>query len=836
MLHAPDGFTDVELIGRGATSWVYKATETATGRVVALKRLARHLVRDAEALARFRREIAALARLRHPGIAAVYEVITWDRDPTVVMEYLPGEDLKERIARLGHLPADEVERIARDLFEILGFAHGAGIVHRDVKPQNIRRLPDGRIVLLDFGSARLDASSQLTTTGATVGTPEYMAPELFAGSAYDPRGDLYGAGATLYECLTGAPPQSADSLAELAYKRTTEDIGPVEAAAPFVPRHLALVVNRCLERAPEDRFASAPLATWALDHVREHEAFLARRAAHPPCLHCGRAIARESTACSGCGSERPFTYADGAFHVVVRSLRDPVALLEHVTAQFPERRGYFGVRGFARRCAALAFGPQRYVSFVDEADAGRIVEQLRGQGVRAEARRERAIGPVSLLSAVALGAWALHAWSVTLALLGVLGVWLLDRALSFRQARQGFLADTRVFALTYPATHAFFLFVLGIGFLWWRLDPMQGELHWVGLWGPVDESNLYTGLMLAGLAVTLPLYLFRFGRVGPRLGVQPGPGHALAATLCMGRTGALLKARRSSGMGRLASQGALLLAAEAVVLGALVANAYELQTWARREVAAVREAARSVSEMIARARSPEVEEVMPPSTLRPAPLRNHPPCTGSIGEWCPDVARLASHLPVGDDEEELTLLDRARGRRPLLGFVPQDLTLADLARPATIFVPSLVVLCVLALVLVRYRRMLRDGDRIMLRFERQSRGESRCPPATRLVHLGAGDAALASHDRFVGSAAQRCANLVPLLSAHQAFELQGRLLGLPRRQGGGDAGPSEVARCVLETDPELSTRLEFLALEGRMEAAAARTWLETLDAGARGRA
>ena len=832
MLHAPDGFTDVELIGRGATSWVYRATETATGRVVALKRLARHLVRDAEALARFRREIAALARLRHPGIAAVYEVITWDRDPTVVMEYLPGEDLKERIARLGTLPPDEVERIARDLFDVLGFAHGAGIVHRDVKPQNIRRLPDGRIVLLDFGSARLDASSQLTTTGATVGTPEYMAPELFAGSAYDPRGDVYGVGATLYECLTGAPPQNADSLAELAFKRTTEDIGPVEAAAPCVPVPLALVVNRCLARAPEDRFASAALATWALDHVREHQAFLSRRSSHPLCLHCGLALARESTTCSNCGSERPFTYAPGAFHVVVRSLRDPVALLEHLTAQFPERRGYFGVRGFARRCAALAFGRQRYVSFIDEADALRIVEQLRARGVRAEARRERAVGSVAVVGGAALAGWALHAWTAQLALLGLLGVWLLDRFLSFRQARQGFLADTRVFSLTYPATHAFFLFVLGVGFLSWRLDPMQGGLEWVGLWGPINESNVYTGLMLAGVAVTLPLYLFRFGRVGPHLGVQPTAGHALAATLCMGRTGALLRARRSSAMGRLLGRGALLLAGEALMLGALVANADDIRSWARQEVSAARSAVRSLADRIARAPAPAAGR-----ELRPAPLGYTPCPPGVAGEWCRVDPALTAALRDALDIDPATMAattgssDANPG--PLFGFVPRDLTVADLARPATIFVPSLVVLCVLAIVLRRYRRMLRDGDRLVVRFERQSTGGTRSPPVTRLQHLWSGDAPLASPDRFVGAAAQRCADLVPLLSSHQAFELQCRLIGMSRRQGPADAGPSEVARCILETDPELSTRLEFLALEGRMEAVAARSWIEALDAGVR---
>src|SRR5206468_3394890 len=112
----------------------------------------------------------------------------------------------------------------------------------------VRITPDGRIVLLDFGSARLDAASQLTATGTTVGTPDYMAPELFAGSVYDPRVDIYGAGATLFECATGRAPHLADSLAELAFQRTQVDAPKVQSLAPHVPDALAQVIDRCLLR------------------------------------------------------------------------------------------------------------------------------------------------------------------------------------------------------------------------------------------------------------------------------------------------------------------------------------------------------------------------------------------------------------------------------------------------------------------------------------------------------------------------------------------------------------------------------------------------------------
>src|SRR5688572_23506224 len=259
----PPGFGDVTFCGAGATSRVFRGIELATGRVVALKRLHRQLVRDDKALARLKREFDALRSLRHAVLVEVSDVVSWDSDPTLVMTYIEGVDLKEHIARRGRLSDAETIHIARSLFDALSLTHGSGIVHRDLKPQNVRITPDGRVYLLDFGSARLDASSQLTATGTTVGTPEYMAPELFAGPVYDPRVDVYGVGATLYECVTGHPPQAADSLAELAHLRTSVDVPPVRTIAPSVPEALARVIDRCLARAPEDRFPTAALAAWS---------------------------------------------------------------------------------------------------------------------------------------------------------------------------------------------------------------------------------------------------------------------------------------------------------------------------------------------------------------------------------------------------------------------------------------------------------------------------------------------------------------------------------------------------------------------------------------------
>ncbi len=434
---APEGFSGVELIGRGATSHVYRATELASGREVALKRLHRHLVRSAEALARLRRELDALGRLRHRALVPVYDVFRWDGDPTLVLELVPGEDLKERVTRLGRLPPGEVLAIARALLDVLALVHGSGIVHRDLKPQNVRLAPEGRVVLLDFGSARLDAASALTVTGTTVGTPEYMAPELFAGPVYDPRVDLYGLGATLFEALTGRPPQQADSLAELAGLRTREDAPPVRSLAPDTPLGLATLVDRCLARSPDDRPASTAAALVALDHPEVAQAWAARRSCRPPCLACLAPIPPESTTCPACGAV-PFSYEPGPWHVNLRGVADAAPFVEHVATLFPEHAGPDARLALAERCAALSDGPERYVSFVSRTAADRVVGQLAQVGARTEVVTD----PGAWFRLLALigglfGVLAFFAGSPSGVLLAA--PFLLERALRMRQAAAGVL-------------------------------------------------------------------------------------------------------------------------------------------------------------------------------------------------------------------------------------------------------------------------------------------------------------------------------------------------------------------------------------------------------------
>jgi tRNA A-37 threonylcarbamoyl transferase component Bud32 len=373
----PVGFRDVVLCGSGATSRVFRATG-AGGRTVALKRLHRQLARDAEALSRLRRELMALGKLQHPSIVPVFDVIRWQGDPTIVMDYVPGRDLKEWIASDGPLTSQEAERILRSLLGALHVAHGAGIVHRDVKPQNVRIATDGRVVLLDFGSARLDASSQLTATGTSVGTPDYMAPELFAGPVYDPRVDLYGAGATIFEALTGRAPQIADNLTALAWQRTHEDAPPVRTLRNGIPDHLAQVIDRCLARSTDDRYASAAHALWALDHAEAERRFAARRSSQPPCLHCGAAIPPESNLCAACGSDHPFCFRPGHASVNLVAIREPAELTAELVATFPELHAQ--IDRVTETFAAVASAPQRVVSMIDRDEAIAFADRLRAFG------------------------------------------------------------------------------------------------------------------------------------------------------------------------------------------------------------------------------------------------------------------------------------------------------------------------------------------------------------------------------------------------------------------------------------------------------------------------
>lgn len=252
----------IELIGAGAMGQVYRAFDRALGRQVALKFLSAGLAGDHRAKERMRREAQAASALDHPAIATIFEVAEHDGRPFIAMMLYEGETLAAALSR-GALGVAEVVRIGVELASALSAAHGAGIVHRDVKPANVMLTRSGGVKLVDFGLAKMAASGDtlLTRTGSIVGTVAYMAPEQLAGEVVDHRADLWSLGVLLYEAMSGSLPIVGDGL---AHRILTKDPVPLTTARSDVPKPLARLVMQLLKKDPGARIQSAADVEQAL--------------------------------------------------------------------------------------------------------------------------------------------------------------------------------------------------------------------------------------------------------------------------------------------------------------------------------------------------------------------------------------------------------------------------------------------------------------------------------------------------------------------------------------------------------------------------------------------
>jgi serine/threonine-protein kinase len=236
-------------LGHGGMAVVDLAHDRELDRPVALKRLAENLARDTEIRARFLREAQLAARLSHPHVVRVYDVGEDEGRPFIAMEYVDGESLAAVVARRGGLPPEEAAQLAIQACSALAAAHAAGLVHRDVKPQNLLLCRDGTLKLTDFGIAVGLEGTRLTTDGTVLGTAAYLAPEQARGDQVTAAADLYGLGAVLFELLTGRPPRTGfgDDAA----------IPDVRTLRPDVPAELAAIVASCLAADPGLRPGSA---------------------------------------------------------------------------------------------------------------------------------------------------------------------------------------------------------------------------------------------------------------------------------------------------------------------------------------------------------------------------------------------------------------------------------------------------------------------------------------------------------------------------------------------------------------------------------------------------
>ena len=242
-----------ELVGSGGMSSVYRAHDRQLERNVALKILHERLVADDEHVSRFRHEARAVAQLSHPNVVTVIDRGADDGRQFIVFEYVDGENLRQLLDRTGGLPVRRALEIGICVADGLAYAHERGVVHRDVKPQNVLLSRDGEVKVTDFGIARsLDAESGLTLTGTVLGTSNYLSPEQASGLRVTQAADVYSLGVVLYELLAGEVPFPGGNQVVVALKHVNEPAPPLHG----VPPRVAAAVARTLEKDPERRFRS----------------------------------------------------------------------------------------------------------------------------------------------------------------------------------------------------------------------------------------------------------------------------------------------------------------------------------------------------------------------------------------------------------------------------------------------------------------------------------------------------------------------------------------------------------------------------------------------------
>src|SRR5689334_18011092 len=251
---------------------VYRAKDRRLKRVVAIKVLPPELAFRSEIKTRFLREAETAAQLNHPNIVDIYAVDEAGGIVFFVMAYVTGDNVAKLLHEHGALSIDQTRRILRDVADALAYAHERGVIHRDIKPDNILiDAQSGRPMVTDFGIARAvsEGDSRLTATGIAIGTPTYMSPEQAAGErTIDGRSDLYSLGIVGYQMLTGEPPFTANSTPAILVKHISERPIPIEQRRVDVPPDLANVIMMLLEKEPANRFPSAGSVVTALDTGR----------------------------------------------------------------------------------------------------------------------------------------------------------------------------------------------------------------------------------------------------------------------------------------------------------------------------------------------------------------------------------------------------------------------------------------------------------------------------------------------------------------------------------------------------------------------------------------
>jgi serine/threonine protein kinase/tetratricopeptide (TPR) repeat protein len=247
----------LDLLGEGGMGAVYKASDNEVNRTVALKLIRADLAADPAILGRFRQELLTAHQVTHKNVIRIYDLSEADGVRFITMEFIEGVDLRRLQLDHGKFPPDQAVEIIRQVCLALDAAHSVGVIHRDLKPQNIMRDKSGRILVMDFGLARSQESSGMTQTGALLGTLEYMSPEQAMGKPLDQRSDLFAIGLIFYELLTNTAPYKADTAMASLLRRNQERAIPAAELDSSIPKGLSDIVSKCLERDVHHRYQTA---------------------------------------------------------------------------------------------------------------------------------------------------------------------------------------------------------------------------------------------------------------------------------------------------------------------------------------------------------------------------------------------------------------------------------------------------------------------------------------------------------------------------------------------------------------------------------------------------
>src|SRR5881396_1601660 len=390
-----DRYEVLREVGRGGYSVVYAARDRQLGQTVALKLLMPPPAAARLARERMRREVQVVRGLTHPNIVAVYDFVDAGARSFIVMEYVAGPDLHVRVRDRGPLSPEEAGRLGQDVAAALDAAHRRGILHRDVKPQNVLLDPDGRARLTDFGSAKLETLSTLTQTGGLVGTLDYAAPEVIAGRRGDARSDIYGLGVTLHFALTGRLPERPSP--HLPPPAAPQGYRP-RAFRPDLPAWLDSVIARATAAEPEDRFPTAAALAGALAERAGQDEFGGSTVALlESCLVCGTPDPFGVGVCPGCRGD-----SRGGADMLVFVERPSSGSAQRAMAEALAALHGSEATGATARSAARG---ERPLLRVPAAAAGRVVATLDARGI--PARTVPIGGAWSMIPAASYGLVAL---------------------------------------------------------------------------------------------------------------------------------------------------------------------------------------------------------------------------------------------------------------------------------------------------------------------------------------------------------------------------------------------------------------------------------------------